>query len=364
MSQALFSPFSYKGLKLKNRIVMAPMTRGFSPDGIPGDDVAAYYQRRAAAEVGLIVSEGTVVKRPASSNSPNYPHFYGEKALAGWKHVVEAVHSAHGKIAPQIWHQGIVKPLGTWLPPAPFEGPSGLVKEGQSGGISMDSAAIEATIQAFVDAAVSAQKLGFDCLELHGAHGYLIDQFFWAAMNKRSDIYGGATLRERSRFAIDIVRSIRQAVGPDFPIILRLSQWKQQDYKARLAETPEELSAWVQPLADAGVDIFHCSQRRFWEPEFASSPLNFAAWVKKLTGRPTITVGSVGLNGEFLQAFRGESSAPQSFDALLEGLERGDFDLVAVGRALLSDPDWVVKIKEERLSELRGFQQEDLSRLY
>jgi len=102
MSNPLFQPFQYKSLSLKNRIVMAPMTRGFSPEGIPGGNVVAYYQRRAKAEVGLILTEGTVVDRPASSVSPNYPRFHGAQALHGWQKVVDAVHAEQGKVAPQL----------------------------------------------------------------------------------------------------------------------------------------------------------------------------------------------------------------------------------------------------------------------
>ena len=106
---------------------MAPMTRSFSPGGVPASNVADYYARRAEGEVGLIVSEGTVVNRPASSNDPNIPHFYGEKPLRGWKAVIDKVHAAGGVMAPQLWHMGVVAPKDSgWLPPAPFEGPSGL----------------------------------------------------------------------------------------------------------------------------------------------------------------------------------------------------------------------------------------------
>jgi 2,4-dienoyl-CoA reductase-like NADH-dependent reductase (Old Yellow Enzyme family) len=360
----LFQPFTYKGLSLANRIVMAPMTRGFSPDGVLTDEVVAYYQRRAEADVGLIISEGTVVNRPSSSNAPNYPHFYGERALAGWHKVIESVHAVGGKMAPQLWHQGIVKPQEKWQPPVPFEGPSGLVTPTQEGGVAMDLAAIEATQEAFITAAVTAKELGFDTIELHGAHGYLIDQFFWSAMNRRSDRYGGASIAERSRFALEIVRGIREKVGPDYPIIFRLSQWKQQDYTARIATSPDELAEWVQPLADAGVDIFHCSQRRIEEPEFSGSPLNFAGWVKKLTGRPTISVGSVGLSSDFLTAFAGQGAEHRRFDWVYEALGRGDFDLVAIGRSLLADPDWATKIRDNRVAELRGFSKEHLATLY
>jgi len=363
-AQSLFQSFQLKALTLKNRIVMAPMTRSFSPGGVPGPDVADYYARRAEGEVGLIITEGTVVDRPAASNDPDIPHFHGERPLHGWKTVVERVHAAGGRIAPQLWHMGVVAPLASgWLPPAAFEGPSGLVAPGKSGGVAMSEPDITATIWAFGGAAASARSLGFDAVEIHGAHGYLIDQFFWHPTNRRTDRYGGATLPERSRFAVELVRAVRAAVGPEFPVCLRVSQWKPQDFTAKLAATPEEMTAWLVPLAEAGVDVFHCSQRRFWEPEFAGSDLNFAGWAKKLTGKPSITVGSVGLSGDFIAAFKGEASTPRPLDELLRRFDRGDFDLVAVGRALLADAAWPRKIREGRDAELVGYTKDALATL-
>lgn len=363
----LFQPFALKSLHLKNRIVMAPMTREFATDGVPSPEAAAYYRRRAEGQVGLIISEGTVIERPNSANTPRVPHFYGAEALAGWQRVAEAVHAAGGKMAPQLWHMGAVGPhYSGQYATAPQESPSGLLKPGTPGGQAMTLTDIEATIAAFGQAAAEAQRLGFDCLELHGAHGYLIDQFFWAGVNERPDAYGGPTLAERSRLAVELVREVRRRVGEDFVITLRLSQWKQQDYAARLAHSPQEMAAWLTPLAEAGVDLFHCSQRRFWEPEFASegSDLNFAGWVKKLTGKATITVGSVGLGGDFMGAFQGESSAPASLDELLRRLDRQEFDLVAVGRALLADPDWALKVQQGHLAELQGFSAAALGALH
>lgn len=360
----LFQPYRLKSLQLKNRIVMAPMTRSFSPGGVPTSNVADYYDRRVEGEVGLIISEGTVVDRAASSNDPDIPRFYGEKPLRGWKAVIDEVHAGGGVMAPQLWHMGVVAPKNSgWLPPAPFEGPSGYVAPGKIGGIAMTTQDIADTIHAFAQAASAAKTLGFDAVEIHGAHGYLIDQFFWHPTNQRTDVYGGKTLAERTRFAVELIRAVRQATGPDFPICLRLSQWKLQDYAAKLATTPAEMTAWLAPLVEAGVDIFHCSQRRFWEPEFAGSDLNFAGWAKKLTGKATITVGSVGLSGDFLAAFKGEASTPSSLDELLRRFDRGDFDLVAVGRALLADAGWARKINEGRSSDLHGFSKEALATL-
>ncbi|HEX7759506.1 MAG TPA: NADH:flavin oxidoreductase [Caulobacteraceae bacterium] len=355
-ADALFKPFTFKGLTLPNRVVMAPMTRSFSPGGVATDDVAAYYARRAAAEVGLIISEGTGVERPASLNDPNIPRFHGEKELAAWKKVIDDVHAAGGFMAPQLWHVGAVRSRSQdWAPAGPYDSPSGLSSPGHKFGEAMTDAEVADAIAAFARAAADAERLGYDAVELHGAHGYLIDQFFWEGTNERDDAFGGPSIGERGRFAAEILKAVRAAVSKDYPVIIRISQWKQQDFTARLAPTPAELEAWLQPLVDAGADILHCSQRRFWEPEFEGSDLNFAGWAKKLTGVPTITVGSVGLSGDFIAAYGGEGSKPASLDELLHRLDRGDFDLVAVGRALLQDPQWAVKVHQGRTGELMDF---------
>jgi 2,4-dienoyl-CoA reductase-like NADH-dependent reductase (Old Yellow Enzyme family) len=364
MVETLFSPFSLRTLELKNRFVMAPMTRSFSPNGVPGENVAAYYRRRAEAGVGLLLSEGTVIDRPASSNDPDVPHFHGEAALAGWKRVIDDVHAAGGKMGPQLWHMGVMPPVkmrDNWVPPVPFEGPSERVNAEKTNGRAMSLSDIADTIAAFGTAARSAKELGFDLVELHGAHRYLIDQFFWDATNTRTDKYGGATLAERTRFAAEVIREVRRQVGPEMVVQIRVSQWKPTAYDFKLAATPQELEAWLTPLIDAGADILHCSQRRFWEAEFEGSDLNFAGWAKKLTGAPVITVGSVGLSGEFTAAFRGDSSTPTALDELVRRFDRGDFDLVAVGRALLMDPLWLQKVREGRTDELLGFSKDALT---
>jgi 2,4-dienoyl-CoA reductase-like NADH-dependent reductase (Old Yellow Enzyme family) len=358
---ALFSPFDLKGLSLPNRIVMAPMTRSFSPGGVATKAVADYYRRRAENEVGLIISEGTGVARPASLNDPNIPRFHGEEELKAWKTVIDEVHAVGGLMAPQLWHVGAVKTREeNWSPPGPYDSPSGLSSPGKKFGEGMSDADVADAISAFARAAKDAKALGFDAVELHGAHGYLIDQFFWGGVNLRTDQYGGPTLVDRSKFAADILKAVRAEVGPDYPVIIRISQWKQQDFAARLAETEKELEAWLGVLVDAGADVLHCSQRRFWEPEFEGSDLNFAGWAKKLTGKPTITVGSVGLSGDFIAAFGGEGSSPASLDELLRRLDRGDFDLVAVGRALLQDGEWARKVHEGRNDDLKPFTREAL----
>ncbi|MBW4080337.1 NADH:flavin oxidoreductase [Paenibacillus sp. S150] len=359
----LFTPFQAGSLSLKNRIVMAPMTRVNSPDGVPGNDVAAYYRRRAEGGVGLIITEGTAINHPAAVSHQNIPNIHGEASLKGWAQVVEEVHAAGGTIVPQLWHVGMARTIGQ-LPNADAlpVGPSGLNLAGEQVTEPMTRQEIDGIVAAFAQAAADAQTAGFDGIELHGAHGYLIDQFFWDKTNKRTDEYGG-DLEARTTFAVQIIDACRRAVGPDFPVILRFSQWKSGDYSARLAQTPDELARFLTPLSNAGVDIFHCSTRRFWLPEFEGSELNLAGWTKKITGKPTITVGSVGLNSEFVTAVT-EKNEEDNLERLLEKLEKAEFDLVAVGRALISDPAWPVKLQSGKIDEIIAFTSESTKTFY
>jgi 2,4-dienoyl-CoA reductase-like NADH-dependent reductase (Old Yellow Enzyme family) len=364
-SPKLFEPVSIGSLTLANRTVMAPMTRCFAPDGVPGPDVAAYYRRRAEGGVGLIVTEGTWIEHPGASNDPRAPRFYGEDALQAWRHVVEQVHAAGGKIVPQLWHVGMVRKAQIEnLYDAADEdlslksSPSGYIGIGEQVAEGSSEADVIALIEAFAKGAETAKALGFDGFELHGAHGYLIDQFLWHETNRRTDRWGGATLADRATFAIDVVRACRERVGPDFPIIFRFSQWKQQDYDAKLATTPEELATLLEPLANAGVDVFHASQRRFWEPEFDGSPMNLAGWARKLTGRASIAVGSLGIERDMLGTMFSAAEEPSTLgrmNILNEMLERGDFDLIAIGRSLLVDPNWVDKVRRMAHHELQPF---------
>lgn len=268
---------------------------------------------------------------------------------------------------PQLWHAGQKRSnLGRhWTPPVPYESPSGLSITGERVSSPMSDADVADTIDAFAGAAADAERLGFDGVEVHGGHGYLINQFFFDHLNLRGDRYGGTTLVERARFAVDILKAIRRVVSPGFPVIFRLSQWKPQDFNVRLAETPDALEKLLNVLVGAGADAFHLSQRRFWDPAFPEFDpvLNFAGWAKKLTGVSSITVGSVGLSGDVYDSLAGQSFHPVSLDPLLERLARGEFDLVAVGRPLLQDPAWLEKVLQGRTDELSDFTPENLTSL-
>lgn len=365
--EQLLQPFQLGATTLRNRVVMAPMTRSFSPGGVPTPEVATYYRRRAEGEVGLIITEGTVVDHPASNGYPDVPQIFGDKALAGWRAVVDAVHAAGGAIAPQIWHVGGVRQRGMQPDPdVPGYGPSAVPHPGKGdeaeAPVEMDLVEIEQVVDAYGRAAAAAEACGFDAVEIHGAHGYLVDQFLWEVTNRRRDAYGG-TLERRLRFAVEVVETVRRSVSPTFPVIFRFSQWKMGAYRAKLVRSPGELERLLTPLVDAGVDVFHASTRKYWKPEFKGSNLNLAGWTEKITGKPAITVGSVGLDSDFLGAFMGKTATQTGIDDLLERLSRREFSLVAVGRALLADPHWARKLREGRTDEIVTFEPEALESL-
>ena len=141
--------------------------------------------------------------------------------------------------------------------------------------------------------------------------------------------------------------------------MFRFSQWKGPDYEARLAATPDELAQYLQPLADAGVDLFDASTRRFWQAEFDGSALNLAGWAKKLTGKPAMTVGSVSLDLPLQsRGARIKDVADVSAENLLrlmDMFDRGDFDLVGVGRAMIANPDWSELVRRNAYDELKPY---------
>lgn len=366
-SSVLFEAFEHSKLSLNNRIVMAPMTRNYAPGNVVNQQMIDYYRRRAEGGVGMIITEGACPDHPSSSGFPNVPFIGRDDTADGWQKLVEAVHEFDCRIAAQIWHVGALRKPGTEPGgDTPGYSPSGITKSGgKKVGHEMSQQDIDEVVAAYARAGAQAKEVGFDALEIHAAHGYLIDQFFWSGTNLRKDSYGG-DLVARTRFGCEVVQAIRSEVGEDFPVIMRFSQWKQQDYTARLCDSPDELQQFLQPLKNAGVDIFHCSTRRFWEPEFAGSDLNLAGWTKQLSGLPSISVGSIGLDSDFVPAVSGvgkTDAEPAGIDKLLECMERGEFDLAAVGRALIADPDWPNKIRDNRLDDLAAFEREMLAEL-
>ena len=374
----LFQPLQIGSVRLKNRIVMAPMTRSFSPHGVPGEDVAAYYRRRAQGDTGLIITEGVGIDHPAALgdaglNECDLPQMYGAAALAGWRRVVAGVHEAGGVIFPQLWHQGVMRKAGTGPhPEAPSCRPSGLWGPvGRTTALAAEDIAVYAepmaamteseiadVIAAYGRSAAHAAEAGFDGIAIHGAHGYLPDNFLWEETNRRTDRWGGNRNR-RSAFATEVVKTIRAAIGTSRPIVFRFSQWKQQDFRARLAAAPQELEEILGPISAAGVDVFDASVRYFNRAEFEGSPMNLAGWAKKVTGKLSMAVGGIGLDKGVYDSKRDSGSrSAHNFEPLMERFGRGEFDLVEVGRSLLHDPYWTRKVRAGE--ELLPFSEESL----
>tara|TARA_X000000368_G_scaffold205123_1_gene161869 strand:- start:2587 stop:3666 length:1080 start_codon:yes stop_codon:yes gene_type:complete len=358
----LFDEYKLKNLILRNRVVMAPMTRNQSPGGIPTNDVISYYARRAKAEVGLIITEGIEVSHIASSAYPNVPRLDTNKAREGWKKVVDGIKNNNGAVIAQLWHCGGFRKLGMQPnPEVPGYTASGLVKPGKKVAHEMTLQDIKETIDAYASDAKICQELGFDGVEIHGAHGYLIDNFLWGGTNIREDSYGGS-IQKRSQFVSDIIKAVKENVSDQFIVGLRFSQWKQHDFSAKLASTPDDLKKILMPPVEAGLDFLHSSMRRFWESEFEGSDENLAYWTKKISNIPTIGVGSVGLDSDFIDMTA--PATPTSIDKAIDDIKKQKYDLIAVGRALLSDYEWVVKMKEGRLNDVIPYTKDALLNLY
>jgi 2,4-dienoyl-CoA reductase-like NADH-dependent reductase (Old Yellow Enzyme family) len=378
----LFEPLTIRGVTLPNRLAMAPMTRSFCPGNLPDDAVAGYYERRAGAEVGLIITEAIGTDDPAAVGDTglgetDLPIFNGAESVAAWRRVVDAVHQKGGTIFPQLWHQGPMRMPGS-LPfvDAVAFSPSGHYGDPEkAAGYYIEKAQVLSTqnlpvptdsqvadvVSSFGRAARQAVEAGFDGLALHGAHGYLIDSFLWGETNHRHDRWGGDAA-QRTAFAVEVIKACRRELGESRPLVFRFSQWKQQDFRATLAETPAELEAILAPMADAGVDLFDASVRYFNTPAFAGSNMTLAGWAKKLTGKLSGAVGGIGFNkGMYDTLSNVQTQDSNNLALVVARFNAGEFDLVSVGRALLNDPEWVRKAR--RGHPLSAFDPESLNRL-
>jgi 2,4-dienoyl-CoA reductase-like NADH-dependent reductase (Old Yellow Enzyme family) len=360
----LFTPLTIRSLTLRNRFVMPGMQRGFIDDGRPTPRMIEYMRRCAAGGAGLIISEST---------SPDHPSAYWQPimgrldtgTLDAWRQVVEAVHAGGAGFLLQLWHPGAMRKVapGHPLSAYPALSPSGLIQTGRTNGRAMTRADLDALKTAYAQAAAHAQALGADGIEIHSAHGYLLDQFLWPQTNRRDDEYGGRTLVERARYSAEIAAAIRRTAGPDFVVSYRFSQFKEVDYGATVASSPEDLRAMLALLRASGVDLFNVSSRRYHKPEWPDSAhpdFTIAEWTRSLTDAPVMTCGSVGLNVEmFANLFDDEEPSELCIERdlafLAERVRRGTLDLVGVGRMHIANNDFVDKVRTGRLRELALF---------
>jgi 2,4-dienoyl-CoA reductase-like NADH-dependent reductase (Old Yellow Enzyme family) len=368
----LFEPFRIGALRLRNRFVLPAMQVGFVERCGPSQRMIDYLRARAEGGTALIFSESCAPDHPSSYWQPVFC-VLSRESESGWAQVIEAVKGAGACFFMQLWHPG-----GQRIPSPGFAhadhptlSPSGLIQEGRGNGRAMTADEMNDLKAAYVRAAETAKRLGADGVELHAAHGYLMDQFLWAETNLRTDGYGGAALGDRARFPLEVVAAIRAATGPAFPISLRFSQFKEVDYGARVFAAPEELAEFAALAKSAGVNLLNVSSRRFGKPEWPEhhAARGIAGWTRLLGGLPVITTGSVGLDKDmFADLFDGADPALRLAADLAELLHRfaaGEFDLVGVGRMQIANPDFVARLASGSLDTLRLYRKAvDLGHLF
>ena len=335
----VFSPFRIKSLELKNRIVMPAMGTGYGgKDSTVTDRLLNYLRCRAEGDVGLIITEECAVD-PRGKNMGREIGVWDDAFLPGLSRLAETVHSCGSRVALQLHHAGreTMEMVIGQKPEAPSELPSVIYNQPCE---AMTAERIQELVQAYARGACRAREAGFDAVEIHGAHGYLVNQFLSPFSNHRTDLYGGSE-ENRARFLLEILRAIREQTGPDFPVIVRFSA----DECIR-GGFELDYTKWLTPrLVEAGADLLHVSVGVYSTPGFltiasADTPEGFnlvrAREIRSAAGAPVIGVGRI--------------NDPRLAEA---ALARGDADLIAMGRQLLADPEVLLKARRGDYEDIR-----------
>lgn len=333
----LFEPFAMGGHKLANRIAMAPMTRSRNPDGVPNDLNALYYAQRADA--GLLITEGT----PISATAEGFlfiPGLYTPRQVAGWRKVTGAVHAKGGTIFTQLWHVGRVSHVSNQpggIDPVSSTGQIaknsqawGLTEDGTPGAVDVSKPRALATgevygvIADFAEAAANAVAAGFDGIELHGANGYLIEQFLNPNVNDRTDEFRGDTLEGRTRFVLETIDAVIARIGADRTAI-RLSPYGGLFDMAQYPEIEETYLYLADELSKRNLAYVHLMDQK--------------------------SRGSSALPPEFLAKFRarykgvlilaGGMTRERAEQLIADGL----IDIAAFGEPFIANPDLVERLK-------------------
>lgn len=344
----LFETSTIGNITLKNRVGVAPMTRiSGTSKGLATDQMAKYYASFAKGGFGLIITEGTYTDEMYSQCYFDQVGIANSEQADSWKKVVDAVHESGAKIIVQLEHGGALSQgnrfIDQTLAPSAIE-PKGKPLEFYLGATSFQMP-VEATkedlkevINGFVASAIRAKSVGFDGVEIHGANGYLLDEFLTAYTNTRCDEYGGST-ENRVRLLVEVSTAIRKAVGEDFTVGIRISQGKVNDYEHKWDNKVQDAKIIFEALGQAGLDYIHVTEHRAWEPAFFQSEGNdnksLAALAKEYSRIPIIANGHL------------EDPVKAS-----EMIMNGEADVITLGKGALANHDWVNKVKMgEFLSE-------------
>jgi 2,4-dienoyl-CoA reductase-like NADH-dependent reductase (Old Yellow Enzyme family)/thioredoxin reductase len=336
----LFSPIRIRNVELQNRVVMPPMgTNLGNKDGTVSDALIAYMKRRAEAGPGLIISEITAI-HPSGSLINTELGIHDDRFIPGLKRLADTIHAGGAKAALQLHHGGREcffllskgKAIGPSAIPSLIYGlpPKEMTKDD-----------IKEIMESFGTAGSRAREAGFDMVEIHGAHGYLLCQFLSPLANQRQDEYG-SSMKNRARFVSEVIREVRRCVGDQFPISLRISV----EESIRGGYTVDDMLTVVSDFVEAGVDVIHASLGTYGSPGgITSAPVEyepgFNAWrarkVKEVVNVPVIAVGRF--------------TDPTLAD---EVIARGDADLVSFGRQFLADPDFLKKARTGKRDRIRS----------
>ncbi|MBY4949293.1 NADH:flavin oxidoreductase [Cupriavidus respiraculi] len=329
----LLAPFRLGPLTLPNRLAVAPMTRiSATDDGVPTAAMARYYARFARGGFGLVITEGVYTDRAYAQGYANQPGLTDMAQALAWRDVVRAVHAGGGRIVAQLMHAGALSQANRFR--GDTVGPSAVRPAGEqmrvyagTGPYRMPRAMTEAEIgdavAGFARAATLAREVaGFDAVEIHGANGYLLDQFLTGHTNQRIDGWGG-DIRHRVRLAVETAHAVRAAVGAGFPLGIRISQGKVNDFHHKWPEAAQGAATVFGALAGAGVDYLHVTEFEAWRPAFPGDPSSLVEHARRAApGLPIVANG-------------GLHDTARALEVLRQGA-----NLVALGRGALANPDF------------------------
>lgn len=336
----LFSEGKLGSLRLKNRIGLAPMTRtSAEANGVPNETMKKYYTRYAKGGFGLLITEGTYPDEKYSQGYLNQPGIANQKHIAAWKGIVQSVQETGAKIICQLMHAGALS-QGSFYTSETI-GPSAVQPKGEQmefyGGKGafavpreMSREDITDVVKGFAQAAINAREAGFDGIEIHGANGYILDQFLTDYTNRRQDEYGGNT-EGRVRLLVETVKACREAVGEGFPVGIRISQGKVNDYTHKWGGEEKDAETIFTALGKAGLDFIHVTEYHADQPAFKEGGATLAALAKEHGGLPVVVNGNL--------------NHPEQGEAMLR---RGEVDVITLGKAALANKDWVNKVAEDR----------------
>ena len=335
---ALFEPLALGNLELSNRLAVAPMTRvSAMSDGTPTERMARYYQSFAKGGFGLVITEGLYTDLAFSQGYAFQPGLATDAHRDGWRAVVDGVKADGARFIAQLMHAGALSQANVHR--ADTRGPSALRPKGKQMALyrgageyplpaAMTADEIAEVVAGFADASRRAAQAGFDGVEIHGANGYLIDQFLSEATNVRNDGYGG-DLSRRMRLAGEIVHAVRAAVGPGFVVGFRISQAKVNDFTYKWGGGEREAAELFSALGALPIDYLHVTEYEAWQPAFGSGA-SLASLAKEHSRLPVLANGSLHDAGQA---------------SLM--IQEGHADWVSLGRGALAHPDWPNRLREE-----------------